>query len=89
MRETLRFRRCKKCRNMVDKWTGCDKIKCLCENIFCYNCEKNWVPGHKCPQTISFEDEPEPKVEVKHSLIRQDFEHYRFASKSCYNLLKK
>lgn len=33
---------CPACKNSVEKYIGCSKIKCLCGVEFCYDCNARW-----------------------------------------------
>ena len=51
------WRRCYKCRNLVELSVGCSHITCRCKAQFCYICGAIWDPVVGCPNFCSGEEE--------------------------------
>lgn len=52
--EDRKWRRCGKCKSMVELVYGCNHITCRCRNEFCYICGTSWrngSPDCHCPRT--------------------------------------
>lgn len=59
MGEQSGWRRCYKCRTLVELTQGCSHITCRCKAQFCYICGAVWDPTVGCPNYCSGEDELE------------------------------
>lgn len=59
MGEKSGWRRCYKCRNLVELTQGCSHITCRCKAQFCYICGAVWDPTVGCPNYCSGEEELE------------------------------
>ncbi|KAI9050661.1 hypothetical protein LZ554_005817 [Drepanopeziza brunnea f. sp. 'monogermtubi'] len=59
MGERSGWRRCYKCRNLVELTQGCSHITCRCKAQFCYICGAVWDPTVGCPNYCSGEEELE------------------------------
>ncbi|CZT09540.1 related to ariadne-2 protein [Rhynchosporium agropyri] len=53
------WRRCYKCRNLVELTHGCSHITCRCKAQFCYICGAVWDPVVGCPNYCNGEEELE------------------------------
>ncbi|KAG0646946.1 Ariadne ubiquitin ligase [Hyphodiscus hymeniophilus] len=59
MGENAGWRRCYKCRNLVELTQGCSHITCRCRAQFCYICGAIWDPFVGCPNFCNGEEELE------------------------------
>ncbi|KAH6855024.1 hypothetical protein B0I37DRAFT_305567 [Chaetomium sp. MPI-CAGE-AT-0009] len=59
MGETSGWRRCYKCRSLVELAQGCTHITCRCKAQFCYICGAVWDPSVGCPNFCNGEEEME------------------------------
>lgn len=59
MGEKSGWRRCYKCRNLVELTQGCSHITCRCKAQFCYICGAIWDPVVGCPNFCNGEEELE------------------------------
>ncbi|KAL3420363.1 IBR domain-containing protein [Phlyctema vagabunda] len=59
MGENAGWRRCYKCRNLVELVQGCSHITCRCKAQFCYICGAVWDPTVGCPNYCNGEEELE------------------------------
>jgi len=59
MGENAGWRRCYKCRNLVELIQGCSHITCRCKAQFCYICGAVWDPVVGCPNYCNGEEELE------------------------------
>lgn len=59
MGENAGWRRCYKCRNLVELTQGCSHITCRCKAQFCYICGAVWDPTVGCPNYCNGEEELE------------------------------
>ena len=59
MGERSGWRRCYKCRNLVELTQGCTHVTCRCKAQFCYICGGVWDPTVGCPNVCSGEEELE------------------------------
>jgi hypothetical protein len=59
MGENAGWRRCYKCRNLVELTQGCSHITCRCKAQFCYICGAVWDPAVGCPNYCTGEEELE------------------------------
>ncbi|RDL31495.1 Uncharacterized protein BP5553_09704 [Venustampulla echinocandica] len=59
MGEKSGWRRCYKCRTLVELTQGCSHITCRCKAQFCYICGAVWNPVVGCPNYCSGEEELE------------------------------
>lgn len=57
--ESAGWRRCYKCRMLVELTQGCSHITCRCKAQFCYICGAVWDPDIGCPNYCSGEEELE------------------------------
>lgn len=57
--ESRGWRRCYKCRNLVELSVGCTHITCRCKAQFCYICGAVWDPVVGCPNFCNGEEELE------------------------------
>ena len=37
------YKQCQACKYWIERNEGCDHMKCICKNEFCYACGKNYV----------------------------------------------
>jgi IBR domain, a half RING-finger domain len=59
MGEKSGWRRCYKCRTLVELTQGCSHITCRCKAQFCYICGAVWDPVVGCPNYCNGEEELE------------------------------
>lgn len=59
MGEKSGWRRCYKCRNLVELTQGCTHMTCRCKAQFCYICGAVWDPVVGCPNFCNGEEELE------------------------------
>ncbi|KAL2198577.1 hypothetical protein P885DRAFT_32989 [Corynascus similis CBS 632.67] len=59
MGEKSGWRRCYKCRSLVELAQGCTHITCRCKAQFCYICGAVWDPAVGCPNFCNGEEEME------------------------------
>ncbi|KAH8667599.1 hypothetical protein BGZ60DRAFT_409610 [Tricladium varicosporioides] len=59
MGEKSGWRRCYKCRTLVELTQGCSHITCRCKAQFCYICGAVWDPMVGCPNYCNGEEELE------------------------------
>ena len=59
MGENAGWRRCYKCRNLVELTQGCSHITCRCKAQFCYICGAVWDPTVGCPNYCNGDEELE------------------------------
>lgn len=59
MGEKSGWRRCYKCRNLVELAQGCTHMTCRCKAQFCYICGGVWDPTVGCPNVCNGEEELE------------------------------
>jgi hypothetical protein len=59
MGENSGWRRCYKCRALVELTQGCTHITCRCKAQFCYICGAVWDPAVGCPNFCNGEEELE------------------------------
>jgi hypothetical protein len=59
MGEQSGWRRCYKCRTLVELAQGCTHITCRCKAQFCYICGAVWDPSVGCPNFCNGEEELE------------------------------
>lgn len=59
MGEKSGWRRCYKCRNLVELTQGCTHMTCRCKAQFCYICGGVWDPTVGCPNVCNGEEELE------------------------------
>lgn len=59
MGEKSGWRRCYKCRTLVELTQGCTHMTCRCKAQFCYICGAIWSPAIGCPNFCSGEEELE------------------------------
>lgn len=59
MGENSGWRRCYKCRTLVELTTGCTHMTCRCRAQFCYICGAVWDPTVGCPNFCNGEAEME------------------------------
>jgi hypothetical protein len=59
MGERSGWRRCYKCRTLVELTQGCSHITCRCKAQFCYICGAVWDPVVGCPNYCNGEEELE------------------------------
>ena len=43
------YKQCPKCKALMIKEEGTNKILCVCGNIYCYKCGKSIIESHDCP----------------------------------------
>lgn len=46
--DTLHYRQCSKCKNVIEKSSGCNHMTCKCGYQFCYLCGYKWRQSHTC-----------------------------------------
>lgn len=59
MGEKSGWRRCYKCRTLVELTQGCTHMTCRCKAQFCYICGAIWSPAIGCPNFCNGEEELE------------------------------
>ncbi|KAK4145742.1 uncharacterized protein C8A04DRAFT_10430 [Dichotomopilus funicola] len=59
MGERSGWRRCYKCRSLIELDQGCTHITCRCKAQFCYICGAVWSPTMGCPNFCNGEEEME------------------------------
>ncbi|KAK4168660.1 ribonucleases P/MRP protein subunit POP1 [Cladorrhinum sp. PSN259] len=57
--ESSGWRRCYKCRTLIELVQGCTHITCRCKAQFCYICGAVWDPSVGCPNFCNGEEELE------------------------------
>jgi hypothetical protein len=57
MGESQGWRRCYKCRTLVELTQGCSHITCRCKAQFCYICGAVWDPDIGCPNYCNGDEE--------------------------------
>ena len=45
---TLHYRQCARCKNVIEKSSGCNHMTCRCGYQFCYICGGKWKHSHLC-----------------------------------------
>jgi hypothetical protein len=50
------YKHCKRCKTLLSKTYGCDKMKCLCGYRFCFKCEKENATCSCTPNSHGFWD---------------------------------
>lgn len=45
---TLHYRQCVRCKNVIEKSAGCNHMTCRCRYQFCYVCGAKWSASHVC-----------------------------------------
>ncbi|RDW76998.1 hypothetical protein BP6252_05051 [Coleophoma cylindrospora] len=90
MGENAGWRRCYKCRNLVELTQGCSHITCRCKAQFCYICGAVWDPTVGCPNYCNGEEELERRrleeearaaEEAAEKIIREEVERMEAAQK--------
>ncbi|RAL66785.1 hypothetical protein DID88_007568 [Monilinia fructigena] len=56
MAKSAGWRRCYKCRTLVELSQGCSHITCRCKAQFCYICGAVWDPSVGCPNYCNGEE---------------------------------
>lgn len=83
MAKSAGWRRCYKCRTLVELSQGCSHITCRCKAQFCYICGAVWDPSVGCPNYCNGEEmlerrrlEEEQRIaeEEKEKLAREEAE---------------
>ena len=75
MGEKSGWRRCYKCRNLVELAQGCTHMTCRCKAQFCYICGGVWDSTVGCPNVCSGEEELERRrMEEEERLIEMENE---------------
>lgn len=75
MGENAGWRRCYKCRNLVELTQGCSHITCRCKAQFCYICGAVWDPVVGCPNYCNGEEELERRrIEEEARLAEEEAE---------------
>lgn len=76
MGEKSGWKRCFKCRNLVELTQGCSHITCRCKAQFCYICGAVWDPTVGCPNYCNGEEELERRrVEEEARAAEQEAEN--------------
>lgn len=65
MGELQGWRRCYKCRTLVELAQGCSHITCRCKAQFCYLCSAVWDPVVGCPNYCNGEEELERRRQAE------------------------
>ncbi|KAK3330463.1 hypothetical protein B0H66DRAFT_63160 [Apodospora peruviana] len=75
MGEKSGWRRCYKCRTLVELTQGCTHMTCRCKAQFCYICGAVWDPAVGCPNFCNGEEELERRrMEEEARLAEQEAE---------------
>ncbi|KAI2637600.1 hypothetical protein GGS26DRAFT_417892 [Hypomontagnella submonticulosa] len=76
MGEKSGWRRCYKCRTLVELTQGCTHMTCRCRAQFCYICGEPWNPSVGCPALCNGEDVMEERraEEERRAREREDEE---------------
>ncbi|CAI6094033.1 unnamed protein product [Clonostachys chloroleuca] len=75
MGEKSGWRRCYKCRNLVELAQGCTHMTCRCKAQFCYICGGVWNPSVGCPNVCNGEEELERRrIEEQERLAKLEVE---------------
>jgi hypothetical protein len=61
----LHFRRCPKCKFVIEKQNGCNHITCLCKYEFCYLCNDTYKYPHRC------EIGADGKIIIKNPIVKK------------------
>jgi len=69
MGEKSGWRRCYKCRNLVELTHGCSHITCRCKAQFCYICGAVWDSSVGCPNYCNGEGELERRRQEEEARI--------------------
>ncbi|KAK6860272.1 IBR domain-containing protein [Apiospora arundinis] len=69
MGEKSGWRRCYKCRNLVELNQGCTHITCRCKAQFCYICGAVWDPTVGCPNFCNGDEELERRQQEEEARI--------------------
>ncbi|KAG4422761.1 hypothetical protein IFR04_004109 [Cadophora malorum] len=72
MGEKSGWRRCYKCRNLVELTQGCSHITCRCKAQFCYICGAVWDPTVGCPNYCNGEEELERRRAEEEARIAEE-----------------
>lgn len=65
------WRRCYKCRSLVELVQGCSHITCRCKAEFCYVCGAVWDPVLGCPNFCPGEEELERRRQEEEARIAE------------------
>jgi len=71
MAEKAGWRRCYKCRTLVELSHGCTHITCRCKAQFCYICGAVWSPMVGCPNFCNGEEELERRRAEEQARLAQ------------------
>ncbi|KAH8802703.1 hypothetical protein F5884DRAFT_478888 [Xylogone sp. PMI_703] len=71
MGENAGWRRCYKCRTLVELIQGCSHITCRCKAQFCYICGAVWDPVVGCPNYCPGEEELERRRQEEAARIAE------------------
>ncbi|RYP64839.1 hypothetical protein DL769_006514 [Monosporascus sp. CRB-8-3] len=71
MGERSGWRRCYKCRTLVELTQGCTHMTCRCKAQFCYICGARWDPLVGCPNYCNGEAEMERRRQEEQARILQ------------------
>ncbi|KAK8008489.1 hypothetical protein PG991_011040 [Apiospora marii] len=69
MGEKSGWRRCYKCRNLVELNQGCTHITCRCKAQFCYICGAVWDPVVGCPNFCNGDEELERRQQEEEARV--------------------
>jgi hypothetical protein len=72
MGEKSGWRRCYKCRTLVELTQGCSHITCRCKAQFCYICGAVWDPTVGCPNYCNGEEELERRRQEEEVRIAEE-----------------
>ncbi len=72
MGEKSGWRRCYKCRTLVELTHGCSHITCRCKAQFCYICGAVWDPTVGCPNYCNGEEELERRRLEEEARLAQE-----------------
>lgn len=66
------WRRCYKCKTLVELSQGCSHITCRCKAQFCYMCGAVWDPAIGCPNYCTGEEELERRRQAEEARIAEE-----------------
>ncbi|KAK3994938.1 ribonucleases P/MRP protein subunit POP1 [Cladorrhinum sp. PSN332] len=69
--ESSGWRRCYKCRTLVELVQGCTHITCRCKAQFCYICGAVWDPSVGCPSFCNGEEELERRRALEEARLAE------------------
>ncbi|KIO18707.1 hypothetical protein M407DRAFT_246415 [Tulasnella calospora MUT 4182] len=74
-----KWRRCPKCRIVVERREGCRHIMCRCGHEFCYNCGREWRNGCGALRSIiCFPTKPQAWPETRSRVVEMVRDFFTF-----------